>query len=88
MLIAAIHIHKIVWNGNDGELWYTDAGGAGDSLRTLLGRFGFHIGTPVAPPDSDGFLQALPVVKGGCSLADLEIVLRNDPGVEISPRDG
>ena len=87
MPIATVRIHKIVWNGNDGEVWYTDPGGAGDFLRTILGRFGFHVGTPVAPPESDGFLQALPVVKRGCSLTKLQVVLRNDPGVDISPRD-
>ena len=88
MPIATVRIHKIVWNGNDGEVWYTDPGGAGDFLRAMLGRFGFHVGTPVAPADSDGFLQALPVVKRGCSVTELQVVLRNDPGVEIGPRDG
>ena len=37
MPIATVRIHKIVWNGNDGEVWYTDPGGAGDFLRTILG---------------------------------------------------
>ena len=75
--------HKIAWNGNDGEVWYTDAGGAADHLRTLLERFGFRFGTPVALPGGDGALRALPVVKRGCSLTELQDVCRNDPGVEI-----
>jgi hypothetical protein len=78
----------IAWNGNDGEVWYTDAGGGADRLRALLARFGFHIGTPVARPGGEGALQALPVVKRGCRFSELEDVCRNDPGVEIGPRDG
>jgi hypothetical protein len=82
-----VRIHKIAWNGNAGELWYTDADGAVDHLRTLLGSCGFRFGTPVALP-GDGALHALPVVKRGCSLTELQDVCRNDPGVEIGPRDG
>jgi hypothetical protein len=88
MSLPRVRIHKIAWNGNDGEVWYTDAGGAMDHLRALLGRFGFHFGTPVAGPGGDGALQALPVVKRGCSLTELQDVCRNDPGVEVGPRDG
>jgi hypothetical protein len=87
MPIVTVRIHKIVWNGDDGEVWYTDPGGAGDFLRAILGRFGFHVGTPVAPPDSDGFLQALPVVKRGCSLTELQVILGSVPGVEIEMGD-
>jgi hypothetical protein len=76
-------IHKIDWNGNDGEVWYADAGEAGDYLRALLGRHGFRIGTPVTRPDG-GAIQALPVVKPGCSLTELRDVCRKDPGVEIT----
>ena len=83
MILPRVRIHKIVWNGNDGEVWYTDAGGAADHLRALLGNFGFHFGTPLARPGGDGALQVLPVVKRGCSLTELQDVCRNDPGVEI-----
>jgi hypothetical protein len=83
MTLPKVPIYKIVWNGNDGEVWYTDPGGAADYLRALLGGFGFCVGTQVAAPDSDGFLQALPVVSQGCSLTALQTVLRNAPGVEI-----
>jgi hypothetical protein len=86
MISRRVHIHKIAWNGNDGEVWYTDPGGAANYLQALLGHFGFHVGTPVAPPDSDGFVQVLPVVKRGCSLTELQNVCRNDPGVEMGPR--
>jgi hypothetical protein len=84
MILPRVRIHKIAWNGNAGEVWYTDAGGAVDHLRALLGRFGFQFGTPVA---RDGALQALPVVKRGCSLNELQDVCRNDSGVEIGPHD-
>ena len=83
MILLRVRIHKIVWNGNDGEVWYTDAAGAADHLRALLGSFGFRFGTPVARPGGDGALQALPVVKRGCSWTELQDVCRNDPGVEI-----
>jgi hypothetical protein len=83
MILPRVRIHKIAWNGNDGEVWYSDAGGAADHLRALLGSFGFRCGTPVARPGGDGALQALPVVKRGCSLTELQDVCRNDPGVEI-----
>ncbi len=88
MILPRVRIHKIAWNGNAGEVLYTDAGGAVDHLRALLGRFGFHCGTPIARSGSDGALQALPVVKRGCSLTELQEVCRNDPGVEMGPRDG
>jgi len=88
MSLPRLRIHKIAWNGNDGEVLYTDAGGAVDHLRALLHRFGFHFGTPVARSVGDGAVQALPVVKRGCSLTELQDVCRNDPGVEIGPRDG
>ena len=88
MISPRVRIHKIAWNGNDGEVWYTDAAGAVDHLRALLGSFGFQFGTPAPRPGSDGAIQALPVVKRGCSLAELQDVCRNDPGMEISPRDG
>jgi hypothetical protein len=88
MSLPRLRIHKIAWNGNDGEVWYTDAGQAVDHLRALLDRFGFQFGTPAARPGADGALQALPVVKRGCSLTELHDVCRNDPGVEIVPRDG
>ena len=65
MILLRVRIHKIVWNGNDGEVWYTDVGGAADHLRALLGSFGFRFGTPVARPGGDGALQALPVVACG-----------------------
>jgi hypothetical protein len=83
MILQKVRIYRIVWNGNDGEVWYTDAGGAADHLRALLGSVGFRFGTPVARPGGDGALQALPVVKRGCSLTELQDVCRNDPGVEI-----
>jgi hypothetical protein len=86
MTLPRVRIHKIAWNGNDGEVWYTDAGGAVDHLRALLGSFGFQLGTPVVRPGGDGALQALPVVKRGCSLTELQDVCRNDPGVEIGRR--
>ena len=87
MSLPRVRIHKIAWNGNDGEVWYTDAGGAADHLRALLGGCGFRFGTPLARAGGDGALQALPVVKRGCSLTELQDVCRNDPGVEIGPRD-
>ncbi len=86
MTSRRVRIHKITWNGNDGEEWYSDAGGAADHLRALLGRFGFRCGTPVARPGGDGTLHALPVVKRGCSLTELPDVCRNDPGLEIRTR--
>jgi hypothetical protein len=88
MSLPRVRIHKIAWNGNDGEVWYTDAGGAADHLCALLGRFGFQFGTPAPRHCADGAIQALPVVKRGCSLTELQDVCRNDPGVEINPRDG
>ena len=88
MILPRVRIHKIAWNGNDGEVWYTDARGAVDHLRALLRSFGFQFGTPLTRPASDAALQALPVVKRGCSLTELRDVCRNDPGVEIDPRDG
>ena len=88
MKCPRVRIHKIAWNGNDGEVLYTDAWAAANHLRALLGSFGFHCGTPIARSDGDGALQALPVVKRGCSLTELQDVCRNDPGVEIGPRDG
>jgi hypothetical protein len=84
MSLPRVRIHKIAWNGNDGEVWYTDVGGAADHLRALLGSFGFRFGTPLPRPGGDGALRALPVVKRGCSLTELQEVCRNDPGVEIS----
>jgi hypothetical protein len=87
MTSPTVRVYKIAWNGNDGEVWYTDAGGAVDYLRTLLGRFGFHVGTPVATPDRDGFLQALPVVKPGGSLTELRDICRQDPGIVMGLRD-
>jgi len=87
MTLPRVRIHKIAWNGSTGEVWYTDAGGAGDHLRGLLGSFGFHVGTPVVRAGGDVALQALPVVKRGCSLTELQDACRNDPGVEIAPRD-
>ena len=86
MMLAKVRIHRIAWNGNAGEVWYTDAGGAVGHLRALLGRFGFHFGTPVVRPGGDGATQALPVVKRGSSLTELQDVCRNDPGVAIGPR--
>ena len=86
MTLPRVRIHKIAWNGNSGEVWYADAGGAVDHLRALLGSFGFHFGTPVVRPGGDGALHALPVVKRGCGLTELQDVCRNDPGVEIAPR--
>jgi len=83
MSLPRVRIHKIAWNGNDGEVWYTDAGGAAEPLRALLGSFGFRCGTPVARPGGDGALRALPVVKRGCSLTELQDVCRHDTGVEI-----
>jgi hypothetical protein len=88
MILPRVRIHKIACNGNDGEVWSTDAGGAAEHLRALLGRFGFQLGTPVTRPGGDGALQALPVVKRRCSLTELQDVCRNDPGVEIGPRNG
>jgi hypothetical protein len=88
MSLRRVRIHKIAWNGNDGEVWYTGARGAVDHLRALLGRFGFQFGTPLTRPGGDGALQALPVVKRGCSLNELQDVCRKDPGVEIAPCDG
>jgi hypothetical protein len=86
MILPKVRIHKITWNGNDGEVWYTDQGGAVDHLRALLGSLGFHFGRPVVRPGNDGALQALPVVKRGCSLTELQDVCRNDPGVQMGPR--
>ena len=88
MISPRVRIHKIAWNGNGGEVWYTDARGAVDHLRALLGSSGFQFGTPVVRPGGDGATQALPVVKRGCSLTELRDVFRNDSGVEIGPRTG
>jgi hypothetical protein len=52
MTVPRVRIHRIDWNGNDGEVCYADAGEAVGYLRALLGRFGFHVGTPVARPGS------------------------------------
>jgi hypothetical protein len=82
-----VRIHKIAWNGNDGEVWYTDAAGAATYLCALLRRFGFQFGTPLARFTCVSALQALPVVKRGCSLTELQDVCRNDPEVEISPQE-
>jgi hypothetical protein len=87
MIFPRVRIHKIAWNGNDGEIWYADEGGAVDHLRALLGRFGFLFGTPVVYPGGDGTVRALPVVKRGCSLTELQEVCQKDPGVAIGPRD-
>jgi hypothetical protein len=87
MIFPKVRIHRIRWNGNDGEVWYTDARGAADHLRALLRRFGFQFGTPVSRPGRNDALQALPVVKRGCSLTELQDVCRTDPGVEIGPRE-
>jgi hypothetical protein len=87
MTSPTVRIYKIAWNGNDGEVWYTDPGGAADYLRTLLRRFGFQVGSPVAGASRDGFLHALPVVKPGCSLAELRDICHNDPAIEIDRRD-
>jgi len=86
MTSPRVRIHKIAWNGNVGEVWYTAAGGAAHYLRALLSGFGFHLGTPMVRPGGDGALQALPVVKRGYSLTELQDVCRNDPGVEIGRR--
>jgi hypothetical protein len=83
MILPRVRIHKIAWNGNDGEVWYTDEGGAVDHLRSLLGSCGFQFGTPVVYPGGDGALRALPVVKRGCSLTELQEVCQKDPEVEI-----
>lgn len=86
MILPRVRIHRIAWNGNDGEVWYTDAQGAVDHLTMLLGRFGFKYGTPDTQPAGDGALKALPVVKRGCSLAELQDVCRSDPEVEMVAR--
>ena len=88
MILPRVRIHKIAWNGNSGEVWYTDAGGAGEDLHALLGRLGFHLGTPVTRPGGGGALRALPVVKRGCSLTELQDVCRNAAGVEIGALEG
>ena len=83
MTAPTVRIHRIDWNGNDGEIWY--AGEAVNYLRALLGRFGFHVGMPLTRP---GALRVLSVVKPGCSLTELQDVCRDDPGVEITPCEG
>ena len=88
MISPRVRIHRIDWNGNDGEVWYAEAAEAVDYLRALLGRFGFHVGTPVTWSGDGRPLQALPVVKPGCSLTELQDICRNDPGVELAPREG
>jgi hypothetical protein len=88
MILPRVRIHKFVWNGNDGEVWYTNDGGAVNYLRALLDRFGFHFGAPISRPGGDDNLRALPVVKRGCSLTELQHVCRNDPWVAIGPRAG
>ena len=88
MSLPRVRIHKIAWNGNDGEVWYTDAQGAVEHLRTLLDRLGFKYGTTDTQPTGDGGLRTLPVVKRGCSLTELQDACRSDPEVEIGPRDG
>ena len=88
MIFPRVRVHKIAWNGNAGEVWYTNEGRAVDHLRALLGRYGFHYGTPIALSVGDGAVQALPVVKRGCSLTELRDVCRNAPGVEIGSKDG
>ena len=32
VILPRVRIHKIAWNGNDGEVWYTDAGGAAEGI--------------------------------------------------------
>jgi hypothetical protein len=88
MILPRVRIHRIAWNGNDGELWYADAQGAAAHLRALLGRFGFKFGTPDTQPAGDGTLKALPVVKRGCSLTELQDVCISDPEVEFRPSGG
>jgi hypothetical protein len=87
MILPKVRIHKIAWNGNDGEVWYIDEGGALDYLRALLGSFGFQFGTPVFYRGCAGDIRALPVVKRGCSLTELHDVCQEDPAVEIGTRD-
>jgi hypothetical protein len=88
MFFPRIRIHKIAWNGNAGEVLYTGTRGAVNHLRALLGSLGFHCGTPMARSGGAGELQALPVVKRGCSLTELQDVCRKDPGLEVGPRVG
>jgi hypothetical protein len=83
MVGATVRIHKIAWHGNAGEVWFTDAGGAVDHLRALLDSFGFYVGTPIELPDGYGALHALPVVKRGGSLTELQDVCQKGLGVEI-----
>ena len=88
MILPGVRIYKIAWNGNDGEVLYTHTWGAVHHLRWLLRNFGFRCGTPMARSGADGALEALPVVKRGCSLTELQDVCRNDPGVEFGPCEG
>jgi hypothetical protein len=87
MIFKRVRIHKIAWNGNDGEVWYSDDRGAVDHLRALLRRFGFQLGTPVARTAGGVAVRALPVVKRGCSLTELPDVCRNDPAVDYGQRE-
>ncbi len=87
MTLPTVPIHKMDWNGTDCEVSYTASGEAVDCLRTLLGRFGFLVGTLVTWPDS--LLEAQSRwSSAGCILTELQDVCRNDPGVEFKPRQG
>jgi hypothetical protein len=83
MILPRVRIYKIAWNGNDGEVWYIDERGAVDHLRSLLGSCGFQYGTPVVYPGCHRAFRALPVVKRGCSLTELQEVCQKDPEVAI-----
>jgi hypothetical protein len=85
MILPRVRIHRIAWNGNNGEVWYADAPGAVAHLRALLGRYGFKYGTPDTQAAGEGALKALPVVKRGCSLTELQDVCQSDPEVELRP---
>ena len=87
--MPGIRIHKVTWNGNDGELLYAGPGADIGPVRERLKRRGFRVGTPYVPRGLEGVsLYALPVVKTGCSLSELGDTLGRDPKIAALERDG
>jgi hypothetical protein len=82
-------VHKLTWNGNDGEFLYAGAGADVDQVREWLIECGFKVGTPYVPRGLEGVsLYALPVVKTGCSLSELGDALGRGPEVAALESDG
>jgi hypothetical protein len=80
--MPGIRIHRLTWNGNDGEVLYAGTAAGVEQVRERLKRRGFRVGTPYIPHGHEGApLHALPVVKTGCSLSELGDALSRDRDV-------